>query len=388
MKGNSKRIIQIVLYLLLYISSLGIIIEAAILYKQGIAKILNITIVGMIMTGCILLQYAVKKKRITRSFLPVYYCGLIMSCLFPLLPSTGWVFPAIFLGLVLFSTTSMAIVTGSIFLGYTLLLSGESISIWMLYFAVGITVVIIFAKLDEQFQIGYRLFIVIMIFMVVLLAMTVFVKQDMINIESLMIPLLNLFTNMILFAGLLKLYSAKVIHKEKNLYDIINDQEYELVKELKDNHDIYYNAIHTAYFCEKIARKLELNVDLAKAGAYYHKILPFVANEKEISVKELCQEHHFPNEVYELLAEYNDKSVAIQMKEATIVYIADSIVTSIMYSYKKEPGAIIDYNKLIMAIFKRREESGILNQSNISIRELKIMEQIFTGEKLYYDFLH
>lgn len=53
----------------------------------------------------------------------------------------------------------------------------------------------------------------------------------------------------------------------------MNDPEYVLLTDLKQySKKAYYHAVHTAYFCEKIARKIGADEMLAKAGGYYHKI--------------------------------------------------------------------------------------------------------------------
>ncbi len=45
------------------------------------------------------------------------------------------------------------------------------------------------------------------------------------------------------------------------------------------------------------------------------------------------------------------------------------------------------YEKIATAIIRRKIESGVLNNSEISLSDLGGIEKIYTGEKLYYDFL-
>ena len=97
--------------------------------------------------------------------------------------------------------------------------------------------------------------------------------------------------------------------------------------------------------------------------------------------------YKFPAKAIQLLQEYNYKSLTMKMKETVVVYLADSVVSSIMYLLEKEQKNEIDYGKIATAIIRRKVDSGILNQSDISLADLGGMEKIFTGEKLYYDFL-
>ena len=179
--------------------------------------------------------------------------------------------------------------------------------------------------------------------------------------------------NLILFSVTLRLYSVWVVHKQ--------------IKEFKEETELYYNAIHTAYFCEKIARKLNMDVDLAKAGGYYHKIIPEKARKEDGSIQEICDRYQFPREVGQLLAEYTDKSIPLHKKETTVVLFADTMVSSIMYLFRKDSGMEPDYQAIAASIFKRKQESGVLRHSDISMNDLRVMEKIFAGEKLYYDFL-
>ena len=53
----------------------------------------------------------------------------------------------------------------------------------------------------------------------------------------------------------------------------------------------------------------------------------------------------------------------------------------------KEAKTDNEYAKVATAVIRRKVESGILNSSDISLADLGGIEKIYTGEKLYYDFL-
>lgn len=81
------------------------------------------------------------------------------------------------------------------------------------------------------------------------------------------------------------------------------------------------------------------------------------------------------------------------MKESVVVYLADSVVSSIAYLINKDKEnnenktENIDFSKLATAIIKRKIDSGVLNKSEISFADLIKINKIYTGEKTYYDFL-
>ena len=130
-----------------------------------------------------------------------------------------------------------------------------------------------------------------------------------------------------------------------------------------------------------------MDVDVAKNGGYYHKIIAAECKKEDKSLEEICRMYKFPSKAVRLLQEYNYKSEPIVMKETAVVYLADSVVSSIMYLLDKDDNKEVDFAQIAIAVMKRKIDSGILNKSDISISELCGMEKIFTGEKLYYDFL-
>jgi hypothetical protein len=188
--------------------------------------------------------------------------------------------------------------------------------------------------------------------------------------------------------AILRFYCALVIDKKKSAYITINDQEYELLAKYKDiDTKLYYNAIHTAYFAEKTARLLGMDIDLAKNGGYYHRIIANECKRTDKSLDEICSENKFPQIAVELLKEYNYKSLDMKMKETVAVYLADCVVSSIMYLFEKDKDKEIEYGRLAVAVIHKRIDSGVLNKSDISLSDLGEIEKIYTGEKLYYDFL-
>jgi hypothetical protein len=75
------------------------------------------------------------------------------------------------------------------------------------------------------------------------------------------------------------------------------------------------------------------------------------------------------------------------MKETVAVYLADCVVSSIMYLLDKDKDKDIEYGRLAIAVIHKKLDSGVLNNSDISFSDLGEIEKIYTGEKLYYDFL-
>ena len=321
-------------------------------------------------------------------FVCMFIISIVAGCLLPFLPSGGWAVPAIALALTLFSNTTTGLMAYAGVLGICVYFSDASILIFLIYFLVGAIISILFEGLDEDYKTGVPMSVAVILYTVVMVAKIMFENQGIPDVELFIIPMINVFITILLMMAVLRLYCAAVIDKEKGKFLVINDQEFPLLAKYKEeNEQLYYNAIHTAYFAEKAARMLHMDVNVAKCGGYYHKIIVAECRKEEKTLEEICQMYKFPPRAVQLLQEYNYKSLTLKMKETVVVYLADSVVSSIMYLLEKEQKNEIDYGKIATAIIRRKVDSGILNQSDISLSELGGMEKIFTGEKLYYDFL-
>lgn len=168
----------------------------------------------------------------------------------------------------------------------------------------------------------------------------------------------------------------------------INDPECKLLVELKAfSKEEYYHAIHTAYLCDRIAKRLMLDDAVVKACGYYHRIGMLKGENSWDNVNHILQEYHFPVEVQNVLKEYIDKSEKIISRETVVLLFCDTVISSISYLFSKDSKIEMDYQKIIGAIFKKKLESGIIDYSRLSFGELQEMKQILVEEKLYYDFL-
>lgn len=321
-------------------------------------------------------------------FVLVHTVSLVVGCLLPFLPSNGWIVIPIALALTLFSDTATGILDYAGILGILVYFADAGILVFLMYFFLGVVISVLFERLDEEYKTGTPMAVTVILYTVVMLAKIMFESYGMPVAEMFMIPVVNIFITFLLILAVLRFYCAVVIDKEKGDYIMINDQEFSLLAKYKEEDEpLYYNAIHTAYFAEKTARMLHMDVNVAKCGGYYHKIIAAECRKQDKTMEEICKSYKFPSESVRLLQEYNYKSLALEMKEAAVVHLADKVVSSIMYLLEKEPKSEMDFAKIATAVIRRQVDSGILNKSEISLSDLYGMEKIFTGEKLYYDFL-
>lgn len=367
-------------------------------YQKDLSELIGITIFSGI--GALCVFFVVDKslqnkdllmendKSIIR-FVITFFISLVCAFLFPLLPKEGCPYLCIFIGLLFFSDELIALSSGAVLLGISLLLRTDGdILTFFVYFIPALFGVLLFEGIKEQGKTGRALILSLLVQLLTLLMSAVLLPYDTFNFVMMMYPAANVLVNLLVLLIFLKIYSVRFIYQIEDKFMDINDPECDLLVQLK-NHakDEYYNAIHTAYLCSRIAIKLGINDAVCKACGYYHRIGMLKGNNDWSEVNEILLENRFPEDVIACLREYLDKDAYISSKEVVVLMFADTIVSSIRYLYGKEPDVELDYDKLVQAIFKKKLDSGIINYSKITLEDIQIMKKTFAEEKLYYDFL-
>ncbi|MCM1126766.1 MAG: hypothetical protein NC429_09865 [Lachnospiraceae bacterium] len=372
---------------------------ASYLYQRSVIEISGIVI--LILPGVCGIIFAMEQSVENDSFLfdnrdhmwrftILYLISLVGSLLFPMLPKGGWPYLAVFIGLMLFSNQTVGIFSGTVLLVITAMLQGSSENFisFFVYFVGGLVGIIVFSYVDTSFKIGLPLLISMMVQMVCLSVQEVLYVNEQLKPQMFVIPAVNLLVCLILLLVILKYFSFSIVYKTQDLYMDINDPECPLLVELKNaSKEEYYHAVHTAYLCDRIAKRLNLDDAVVKACGYYHRIGILKGENTWENLQLIMEENHFPERVREILKEYVDSTEPMISKETVILLFSDTIISSISYLFSKEPQIQLDYPKVIGGIFKRRIESGVIDRSDLTFGELQEMKEILVEEKLYYDFL-
>ena len=323
-------------------------------------------------------------------FLVLYLLALAGSLVFPLLPAGGWPYLAAFIGLMLFSNQIVGLSSAAVLLLVTCLLyTGNNGNIaFYVYFVGGLAGIVVFSYLNVSFKVGLPILVSLMVQMVCLAVQEVLLVNEQLKLQLFLIPALNLLVSLILLLILLKYFSFSIIYKNRDLFMDINDPECPLLVELKNaSKEEYYHAVHTAYFCDRIAKRLKLDDAMVKACGYYHRIGIIKGEVNWENTQFILEENRFPQQVKDVLREYLDSAEQMVSKETIILLFSDTVITSISYLFSKDPQIEIDYPKIINGIFKKRVESGMIDQSNLTFGEFQEMKKILLEERLYYDFL-
>lgn len=323
----------------------------------------------------------------TSRFAISYGICLAVSLCCAFLPPAGWPFLVIFVMMSLFCSFLPGICGGISFLTFSVLLAGADISIFALYVLTGLLGACLFSRLDEKYRIALPLFVSLSFLFAAETACVVLFANETLKWELFLIPALNVIISLILLLILLKVYSGMEIFKYRIKYLEINDQEFELLVNIKEkDKNVYYRAVHAAYFSERISQALSLDADAAKTAAYYANA-GILYKEPEKDLEKEFVSYGFPPYARQLLRELTVKNTGIRHKEAAVVYMADAVISSILYLFEKKQDTKTDYAAVIETVFQKKWESGSLKNSELTFAEWNRMKKIFKEEKLYYDFL-
>lgn len=381
----------------LFLLTMAVSILASYFYQKSVIEMAGIAILSGLGFGCVLFtversreddNFSYDNEEHPGRFIIIYLICLGGSAVFPLLPIGGWPYLAVFVGLMLFSNQMIGLTAGSTLLMISIFIQGRESSSFFLYFLGGLVGIIVFSYVNEKFKVWLPLLIALLMQMVCLSIQEVLFANEVLSLQMFAIPSMNILVSWILLMILLKFFSFSIIYKARDLYMDINDPECPLLVELKKcSKEEYYHTIHTAYLCDRIAKKLNFDDSVVKACAYYHKIGTIKGKNSWENVQAILIENNFPLEVQNILNEYLNKDKRITSKETVLLLFCDTVISSINYLFSRNPKAELDYQKIIDTIFKKKIESGMIDYSNISYGEMREMEKILVEERLYYDFL-
>lgn len=171
-------------------------------------------------------------------------------------------------------------------------------------------------------------------------------------------------------------------------YDRILSVDYELRKELqKKSKPLYQHSLKVAEMAENAAVLLDCNVKLAKAGGLYHEIGKLRSMDYIKDGVQIAKEHDFPKEAIDIIKQHNSKFEKPKSKEAAIVMLTESVISTINYFENEKKKALKDgkpikeqdLNKIVENIFDIRLSKGTLDESGITILDFKKLKNYYVG---------
>lgn len=382
--------------LLCVLSPAGVLIISYLL-KKPLAELVRNVILMFMCCGLIILSVQFRRQKdgmrqngqnLLGRFCIFFLFGFVLIGTASYIPATCWPFLPFAVALSLLSNPATGIISYITLVMMSYYMAGVTVNYLLLYIFVGMIGMVLFQNLGVKYRYEIPLLCSILLSFAAQTAMTILLEPVALTLDLFVYPMINVFASTVMLLLFLKYYSYRIVHRYRDDYLRLNDPEYALLVEQKQfSNEEYYHAIHTAYFCDKLAKKIGADASLAKAGGYYHKIGKMRGENNLVQSLQIGEEHKFPPDLMELLREYGSKHTKLHSKEAAIVLLADSVVSSVMFLFAKDKNATLDYEQIVAVVFQKKLERNAFKDCDLTLQELATLKKTFVEEKLYYDFL-
>ena len=175
---------------------------------------------------------------------------------------------------------------------------------------------------------------------------------------------------------ILVLWGVKSCLMKEEAGDELN---HELMLRLKEfSETIYNHCLYVGEISEAAAKEIHAKEQIAYLGGCYHEVGRLRGKDYISSGIELLNEYAVSARIVTVVKEHNIHCDKPTSKEAAIVMLTDSVISTIQYLRTKEPGSQITIEALIKAIFNKRKAMGLLELSGLSEEELEQLQAYFT----------
>lgn len=182
--------------------------------------------------------------------------------------------------------------------------------------------------------------------------------------------------------------------------DEILSTEYPLLKRLKEYSDTTYErSLLISHLAGKGAKMIGADEKLVRAGGLYHEIghLSKEGNfDREDYIEsgvKIVQAYNFNSRISDMIREHNIKYEIPKSPESAVLMLTASIVMS--KEYVDNNGGIrgisppVPFSKIADNVFSMRLHKGSLNESNLTVKQYKILRDFFmqiSEAGGFYDF--
>lgn len=163
-----------------------------------------------------------------------------------------------------------------------------------------------------------------------------------------------------------------------NKYSVILDENYCLVKDIKNFSMTEYNhAIKVSNLAKICALEINVNENTASCGGFYYR-LGRMEGEPEIdNAVKTAINHCFPKDVINILSEYGGIISKPSTPESAIVHMVDVLVTKIELLDSDKMSSTWNQDMVIYQTLNEFSQAGFYDESGLSMNQfLKVREKL------------
>lgn len=209
-----------------------------------------------------------------------------------------------------------------------------------------------------------------------------FAKNSFINSFILSIIIASLIY--VLVANMLKIFVDKIVYKKTPAIMIkkLTSTDSPVVQLMRSKSaSVYYHSNEVAEMARLAAKRIGADYNLAYAGGLFHDLGKVSGSEYIKEGLKLAEEYGIPGDIRTIMVEHNVKSRLPKSKEAAIVMLSDTVVSTIEYVKGTMDKKDISEQVLVENAINKRLTSGALNKSGLSIEEFNIIKETLINIK-------
>lgn len=141
--------------------------------------------------------------------------------------------------------------------------------------------------------------------------------------------------------------------------------------------NLYEHSMYIGQLSKEAAKVAGADETVAYAGGCYHEVGRMEGNDYIQSGEKFLKQYGVSEKVIAVVKEHNIHKGIPTSKEAAIVMLSDSIVSTMIYLKEKQPKIQVPLEEMVQSIFQRRLENGLLAQSGLEQKELGRLQQYY-----------
>ncbi|MCR5581000.1 MAG: hypothetical protein K6F66_05375 [Pseudobutyrivibrio sp.] len=239
-----------------------------------------------------------------------------------------------------------------------------------------------FLKKGETIQ---KLYALICLFAVTTLVSIVFYYFNYIEL-NLLVLFYGLMDGVIacgIAAVLFPLLNKYVYRTKAIIYEDFLDPDYVLYNEIRKFSTIeYQHALRLSRLSRKCASAINANADLAAMAGFYYRLGKIEGEPMIDNAIKIANNHCFPFDAVQILAEYGGIVLLPSTKESAIVHMVDSVVTKVELFDSDSMSSSWNQNMVIYQTINELSQKGFYDNSGLTMNQFLIIREILANEDI------
>lgn len=239
-----------------------------------------------------------------------------------------------------------------------------------------------FLKKGETIQKLYSLICILSITTLVSIIYYYFNYLEL-NLSVLFYALTDGIIACLLSAVILPLLNKYVEKAQVEIYENYLDPDYTLYNEIRKFSFIeFQHATRLSRLSKKCAEAINANSSLAECAGFYYRLGKIEGEPVIDNAIKIANNHCFPSDVIQILAEYGGIVTLPSSKESAIVHMVDSVVTKVELFDSDSMSSSWNQNMVIYQTINELSQKGFYDNSGLTMNQFLVIREILANEDI------